>query len=57
VRELRQGVRGLRIALQRFDAHTQALKPHFAYGALSKSDYALAHVMHVNDHLSLVRMG
>ncbi len=40
----------LRAALLRFDAHTGALKPHFAYGALSKSDFAQAHVMHIANH-------
>lgn len=27
------------------------LKPHFAYGDLSKEDYSLAHLMHVKNHL------
>ncbi|MDT8991848.1 DUF1569 domain-containing protein [Curvibacter sp. APW13] len=40
----------LRAALLRFDAHTGALKPHFAYGALSKSDFAQAHVLHIANH-------
>lgn len=40
----------LRAAIQRFEAHTQPLQPHFAYGALSKSDYALAHTLHIADH-------
>jgi hypothetical protein len=38
-------------ALQRFDAHTGVLRPHFAYGALSKGQYAAAHSMHVQNHL------
>jgi Protein of unknown function (DUF1569) len=37
--------------LQRFDAHTGALKPHFAYGALDKGRYLAAHIMHVRNHL------
>lgn len=40
----------LRAALLRFDAHTGALQPHFAYGALSKADFAQAHVMHIANH-------
>ena len=40
----------LRAALARFDAHTAALKPHFAYGPLTKQEYALAHAMHIGNH-------
>jgi hypothetical protein len=43
----------LQQALATFAAHEGALAPHFAYGTLSKEDYALAHVMHVRDHLRL----
>ena len=45
-----EGVQTLKAALLRFDSHTGALKPHFAYGALSKPDYALAHALHVQNH-------
>lgn len=38
-------------SLEQFDAFDGALKPHFAYGSLSKSEYALAHVMHINNHM------
>lgn len=41
----------LTAALQDFDGYSGALKPHFAFGTLSKSDYALAHVLHINNHL------
>ena len=37
-------------ALREFDAHTGALQPHFAYGALDKGAYARAHLMHLADH-------
>ena len=37
-------------AIQRFAAHNGALKPHFAYGALAKSDFALAHGLHIANH-------
>lgn len=40
----------LRAALLRFDAHTGALQPHFAYGKLSKTEFAQAHVMHIANH-------
>lgn len=39
-------------ALQRFEAHTGALAPHFAYGELDKSRYTRAHLMHVANHWS-----
>ncbi len=38
-----------------FKAFDGALKPHFAYGALSKADYALAHAMHFYNHMSEIR--
>lgn len=44
-------------ALLRFDRHTGAFAPHFAYGVLSKSDYARAHLMHLANHWDLVDPG
>lgn len=41
-------------ALLRFDKHTGAYAPHFAYGVLSKSDYTRAHLMHLANHWDLV---
>lgn len=38
-------------ALEKFDGFTESLQPHFAYGNLNRTQYALAHVMHVNNHL------
>ncbi|HEY8049762.1 MAG TPA: DUF1569 domain-containing protein [Ramlibacter sp.] len=40
----------LRAAIARFEAHTGPLAPHFAYGALAKTEYAAAHAMHIADH-------
>jgi hypothetical protein len=40
----------LRAAITRFNAHAGSLKPHFAYGALSKADYSLAHTFHIANH-------
>lgn len=37
-------------AITRFGLHQGPLKPHFAYGVLSKSDFALAHVLHIANH-------
>lgn len=42
-------------ALQRFEAHRGELKPHFAYGALTRAQYAAAHVLHIEDHLAEIR--
>lgn len=44
------GVTRLRAAVQRFQRHTGALQPHFAYGALSHADFALAHTLHIANH-------
>lgn len=41
-------------ALRRFEAHTGALAPHFAYGALDKAQYTRAHLMHLANHWSEV---
>jgi len=38
-------------SLINFKQYNGALAPHFAYGALSKADYEIAHVMHFNNHL------
>ena len=42
-------------ALQAFDRHTGALAPHFAYGALDRSAYTRAHLMHLANHWSLLQ--
>jgi hypothetical protein len=44
------GARRLQLAIRRFSAHSGALRPHFAYGALSKDDFARAHVLHIANH-------
>jgi hypothetical protein len=38
-------------ALTDFTHWTGSLQPHFAYGTLSKEEYAQAHLMHVRNHL------
>jgi Protein of unknown function (DUF1569) len=37
-------------AWRSFEAHTGALQPHFAYGALDKAQYTRAHLMHLANH-------
>ena len=45
----------LQAAFERFAEHRGALQPHFAYGVLDHADYAEAHVLHLYNHLSLIR--
>jgi hypothetical protein len=47
----------LRLAVQRFQAHTGALQPHFAYGALDYTQYTAAHVMHIANHQDAIEVG
>lgn len=44
------GAARLRAAITRFAAHNGPLKPHFAYGVLSKSEFAQAHALHIANH-------
>lgn len=37
-------------AIQSFHDFSGELRPHFAYGALSKAEYAAAHLMHIRDY-------
>ena len=45
----------LQASMQRFAEYQGPLQPHFAYGALTHAEYALAHVMHLYNHLGLIR--
>jgi hypothetical protein len=47
---LAAAVARLLAALDRFEAHTGPLQPHFAYGALDKAAYTRAHLMHLANH-------
>jgi len=40
----------LRTAIERFRTWDEPLRPHFAYGPLSKADFALAHHLHIANH-------
>lgn len=44
----------LKKSLIDFDHYNGELAPHFAYGELTKAQYEMAHVMHLNDHLAEV---
>lgn len=43
-------------ALTDFDQFKGQLKPHFAYGELTKDEYVLAHVLHLNNHLEEIQL-
>ncbi len=45
-----QALQRLIKALETFDSFNGELKLHFAYGRLTKSEYAIAHVLHINNH-------
>ena len=44
------GALRLRQAIGRFNAYAGTLRPHFAYGSLTKPEFALAHNMHIMNH-------
>lgn len=46
----------LQAAFERFAGHDGPLHPHFAYGALDHAEYVEAHVLHLYNHLSLIRL-
>lgn len=48
--DFKPGIAHLRNAVQRFQTHAGPLRPHFAYGALSRADFALAHTLHIANH-------
>jgi len=41
----------LQKSLIEFNQYAGSLAPHFAYGELTKKEYEIAHVMHLNNHL------
>jgi hypothetical protein len=45
----------LQASMQRFADFRGPLQPHFAYGELTHAEYVLAHVMHLYNHLGLIR--
>lgn len=48
--EWRPAALRLRQAITRFNGHSGPLKPHFAYGALAKPEFAVAHSLHIANH-------
>lgn len=44
------GAQRLRDAVMRFTTHRGPLRPHFAYGDLDRADYAIAHLLHIENH-------
>ena len=53
--ETQGALQRLQVSMQRFVEHAGALQPHFAYGELSHAEYAVAHVLHLYNHLGLIR--
>lgn len=51
-----EGLGRLWTSLEHFRDFNGALRPHFAYGALGKDQFALAHLMHIENHLEEVRV-
>jgi hypothetical protein len=47
----------LRQAITRFNAYGGPLRPHFAYGALTKPEFALAHNLHIANHQDEILLG
>lgn len=50
-----EGLQRLWMALEVFREFDAPLSPHFAYGALGKDQFALAHLLHIENHLDEVR--
>lgn len=50
--DVAQAVQRLQQAVTGFRQWSGALQPHFAYGALDKSEYEQAHAMHLANHFS-----
>ncbi|GAB4328598.1 MAG: DUF1569 domain-containing protein [Flammeovirgaceae bacterium] len=52
--DLKEAVQRLKKAIEDFDNFSGNLAEHFAYGQLTKEEYALAHTLHLADHLSVI---
>ncbi|MGQ2813221.1 DUF1569 domain-containing protein, partial [Leptospira interrogans] len=44
----------LRETILKFQSYEGELKPHFAYGTLTKEEYDLAHSIHIANHFSFL---
>ncbi len=49
-----EAVSDLKKVIIAFENYDKELKPHFAYGKLSKSQFAAAHCMHLADHFAIM---
>lgn len=45
-----EGIQRLQTALEKFEKWEQPVFPHFAFGALTKAEFARAHCMHIANH-------
>ena len=52
---LEEALARLKKAYTDFEQYEGPLAPHFTYGVLTKEEYTLAHVMHLNNHLEEVQ--
>jgi hypothetical protein len=44
-------------SIHKFISYSNQFAPHFAYGELTKAEYATAHVLHIKNHLEEIKMG
>jgi len=51
-----QALERLRTSMLKFASWSQPLRPHFAYGELTKQEYEAAHAMHLANHFSAFRV-
>ncbi len=51
------GAERLRGAISRYNANTGPVRPHFAYGTLSRADFAPAHALHIANHQDEIVVG
>ncbi|MBB5203410.1 hypothetical protein HNQ51_000703 [Inhella inkyongensis] len=52
----KDGIARLLAALNAFEAWGGSLRPHFAYGELDKAQYTRAHLMHLANHWTQIRL-
>lgn len=52
--DLKEAIQRLKKSIEDFDNFSGELADHFAYGKLTKEDYATAHTLHLADHFSVI---
>jgi len=55
-KNIEQALARLKQSLIAFDKYQGSFAPHFAYGELTKREYELAHIMHLNNHLNEIKV-